>query len=83
MKIYPINQSPIVFRGANQQKSSLKRYCEPRTGVYYYYDSNKIDSQKSNSSIIKNITNTFTSFKKQLGNYMKDYNNTPDDILWL
>ena len=90
MRIYPINQSPIMFRGnINNNHSTLKRYCEPRTGVYYYYDSVQLENQKHNnkfSNFFNNIANKFNSMSKDVSDTftLSNMNNTDgDDTLWL
>ena len=90
MRIYPINQSPIMFRGnVNNNHSTLKRYCEPRTGVYYYYDSVEFEKGKSQnkfSTIFNNIANKFNSMSKEVSDTFtlsNVRNANSDDTLWL
>lgn len=86
MRIYPINQSPVMFRGSNNnQNHVMKRYCEPRTGVYYYYDTVEFENQKSQSSFsnfFKNLKNKFSKMSEAFTR--NSVNNTDnDEILWL
>ncbi|MBR1753315.1 hypothetical protein IJ732_00620 [bacterium] len=91
MRIYPINQSPIMFRGSNQtqQNHVMKRYCEPRTGAYYYYDATQFEKENSQNT----ISNFFKNLKNKFNNLSKDMSDTfirtnsdnadADDVLWL
>lgn len=87
MRIYPINQSPIMFRGAQPaQHKTLKRYCEPRTGAYYYYDPAQLEKTQNNNNIIKSIANKFNKMSKAIKDTFTQNNinnNGDDDILWL
>ena len=86
MKIYPINQSPVMFRGAQPaQNVTLKRYCEPRTGAYYYYNPAQLDTQ-NNASLLKNIANKFNQMSKAIKDTFTQNNvnnNDGDEIMWL
>lgn len=86
MRIYPINQSPIMFRGTQPaQHTTLKRYCEPRTGAYYYYDPAQLEKSQ-NHNVLKNIANKFTKMSKAIKDTFTQNNinnNGDDDILWL
>ena len=90
MRIYPINQSPIMFRGnsnnVQHSHSTMKRYCEPRTGVYYYYDS--FESEKNNkkqgfSNFINNISEKFHNLSKEISNTFALNNVDNDESNWL
>lgn len=69
MKIYPINNTTI-FRGT-ERKPNLKRYCEPRTGAYYYYDEDEVKRLKAENSLINKIKRFFKE------------NKTSVDTMWL
>jgi len=55
MKISPITTYQNSFRGNVSHNQNLKRYCEPRTGVYYYYNENKLNQNKSNTGVVNFI----------------------------
>lgn len=90
MKIYPINQTPVTFKGLNNNQTSvMKRYCEPRTGVYYYYDSVQFEKEKSQNSIsgfLKGLVDRFSNMSKGLKNAFTQEqikNTDSEEILWL
>ena len=64
----------------------MKRYCEPRTGVYYYYDSVQFQNNKKHngfSNIIKNVSSKLNNMSKEVSNIFTLNNSNPDDINWL
>ena len=87
MKIYPIHQTPISFR-ANNNHAGMKRYCEPRTGVCYYYDSTQFEKNTQKDSVSKffsNISNKLSKMSeaiKKASTPNKD-NSKVEDLLWL
>ena len=91
MRIYPINQSAVVFRGYNKgsQNHSMKRYCEPRTGAYYYYDASqaeKLKSQNSFSIFFNNLKKKFSGVSESAGDTFIHRNlnsSNSDDTTWL
>jgi hypothetical protein len=87
MRIYPINQSAVMFRGSNNnQQHKIKRYCEPRTGAYYYYDATQYEqAQQSLPKMFKNLANKFSNFSKSIKSFAQESVNSSnnDDTLWL
>lgn len=86
MRIYPINQSPVMFRGTgNNQHHAMKRYCEPRTGVYYYYDTVEFENEKAKHSFSNVFKNLANKFSKMSGAFTQNSlsNSENDEILWL